>query len=323
VDPAASVVVATYNRRERLHQLLDALAAQRDAPPFEVVVVDDASTDGTFDSLQGRTGDPFRLVALRQPVNSGPAAARNRGWRVGVADLICFTDDDCLPVPCWLASLAAGAATVDIAQGRTMPNPAHVGRRGPFSRTLTVPFEQGFYETCNVAYRRAVLERLGGFDESFRFPYGEDTDLAWRAKELGAATTAFVDDALVLHEIWPSHYLTQLKDMRRREGLVLLFRKHPQLRHHFGTRVFFREVHPPTVAAAAALAVLAGRPRSPARWAATVGAGLWYAWVCHLVRPKPRRRSYWAAVVPLAFVADVYEVAVMAASSVKYRTLLL
>ncbi len=80
--PSISVVVATRNRAEMLLRLLDALAAQRGAPPFEVVVVDDGSTDDTWDRLTGRAEveTAFTLVPLRQEVNAGPAVARNRGW---------------------------------------------------------------------------------------------------------------------------------------------------------------------------------------------------------------------------------------------------
>jgi GT2 family glycosyltransferase len=318
----ASVVVATHNRRERVHRLLDGLAIQTGAPPFEVVVVDDGSSDGTFESLRERQGDPFEVIPLRLEPNRGPAAARNVGWRAARADLVCFTDDDCLPDPGWLAALTNAVVGIDIAQGRTVPDEAQAGNHGPFSRTMVVPYEEGFYETCNIVYRRTVLENLGGFDESFRFPYGEDTDLAWRAREAGAQT-AFAHDALVRHDVWPSDFRAHLRDMRRREGLVLAFRKHPQLRGYLGRGIFFRQVHPPTVSALAALALLANKPRSKARLTATTASVLWYAWVCHLVRHKPRRRWQWTLVVPLAFLADTYEVAVMARASAKYRTLLL
>lgn len=318
----ASVVVATHNRRDRVHRLLDCLAAQVGAPAFEVVVVDDGSSDDTSPSLAARTGDPFELIAVRLEPNRGPAAARNAGWRAARASLVYFTDDDCVPEADWLAALTAAVAEVDVAQGRTVPDDAQADRYGPFSRTMVVPYEEGFYETCNIVYRRSLLEQLGGFDETFRFPYGEDTDLAWRAREIGARTT-FAADAVVKHDVWPSDFRAHLRDMRRREGLVLAFKKHPQLRGYLGRGLFFRQIHPPTVTTCSALLWLAIRPRSGVRWTAAAGAALWYAWVCHLVRHKPPRRWQWTTVVPLAFIADTYEVAVMARASFKYRTLLL
>jgi GT2 family glycosyltransferase len=187
---------------------------------------------------------------------------------------------------------------------------------------MRVEFEEGYYETCNVAYRRETLERQGGFDESFRFPYGEDTDLAWRAKHAGART-AFVPDALVYHEVWPSRYLDHLRDMRRRGGVVHLFSKHPELRTHLHKRLFFRPLHQQALLALLGLVVLAARPGSSAARAAAIGTSLFYAWTCRRYRPGPSRRRHWLAVVPLAFVADLYDLAVMARASVRYRTLLL
>lgn len=322
--PHVSVVIATCNRAARLGRLLDALSAQEQAPPFDVIIVDDASQDETQARLAGRSGDPFRLTVLRQPRRSGPAVARNRGWRESRAPVICFTDDDCRPEPGWLHGIVApiGRGEADLVQGRTVPDPDDAANRGPFSRTIDIGREEGFYETCNMAYRRDVLDRAGGFDESFRYPYGEDADLAWRARQAGFRT-AFANEAVVRHAIWPSDFRAQLRDMRRRDGLVLLYSKHPHLRAHFGRRVLFHKVHGPTIAAAAAGAGVVVRPRSPVAWAGAAAAGLWYAWVCHLVRPTPRHRWQWAVVVPLGFVVDAFEVAVMARASVRYRSLLL
>jgi GT2 family glycosyltransferase len=151
---------------------------------------------------------------------------------------------------------------------------------------------------------------------------GEDTDLAWRARHLGAST-AFVADAVVWHDVWPSDYVAHLRDMRRREGAVLAFSKHPDLRRQLDSGVFLLASHPPALVATASLALLAARPRSPGRWIAAAGAGLWYAWVCRKHRPNPRHRRQWAVIVPLALVADLYEFAVMARASIRYRTLLL
>jgi hypothetical protein len=212
---------------------------------------------------------------------------------------------------------------------------------------MSVEFEEGYYETCNVAYRRRVLEEENGFDEAFRRvsglsrrgpasarggrrrapartgpAYGEDTDLAWRAKKHGATTT-FVSDALATHEVWPSEYAAYFREMRRRDGLVLLFSKHPELRAHLGKKLFFRPVHQHTLLAAGGLVVVAVRPSSPRRWVVGGGLGLVYAWACRHYRHRPPKKWQWLEVVPLAFVADLYGVAIMARASVRYRTLLL
>ena len=215
-DPVAAVVAATYNRAERLKSLVAGLEQQRNVGPFEVIIVDDGSSDDTWAELERLAAtSSLKLRPLRLPQNAGPATARNAGWRATTAPVVCFTDDDCVPQPGWLAGLLGTLGDgVDIVQGHTAPNPAHEFRRGPFSHTIWVFFEEGYYETCNIAYRREVLERLGGFDQTFRRAYGEDIDLAWRAKEAGART-AFGDDALVFHEITPSSYKAFCREIKR------------------------------------------------------------------------------------------------------------
>lgn len=321
--PAASVVIATYNRRAMLEATLDALATQVGAPPFEVVVVDDASPDDTQAMLAARAASsPYPLRSIRVEQNRGPAHARNRGWRAARGSIVCFTDDDCVPSASWVAELVRRIPDADVVQGRTEPSPAQADRRGPFSRTMVVTDEEGFYETCNIAYRRAVLERLDGFDESFRFPFGEDTDLAWRARDAGART-AFAAKALVHHEVWPSDLGVAFRTVPRIDGLVHMVAKHPALRSHVGWRRFARRTHPPALLALAAAIIVGARPGSKLAWAAAGAAGAGYAWTCRRHRPPPTPRWKWVAVVPAALLVDLAEVAVMARASARYRTLLL
>jgi hypothetical protein len=231
---------------------------------------------------------------------------------------VAFTDDDCVPQPGWVAGLLVAVTHADLAQGRTLPDPAQLERLGPFSHTIEVTQEAGSYETCNMAYRRSVLEALDGFGEEFRFPYGEDTDLAWRAKSAGFLST-FAPDALVHHDVRPSQFGEYLRDRRRREGMVLAIRNHPELRRGMWGRIFLHPSHAAALATAVG-ALTTSRRKSPPALALTVGAAAWYAWNCRKTRPRPRHRAAWAAVVPAAFVADLYEVAVVARAALRYRT---
>ena len=319
--PEVTVVVATYRRAARLPRLVAALEAQEAAPPFEVVIVDDSSPDDTSAELQRLTrGRPW-LRTARTPRNSGPAAARNLGWRSTDSPLVAFTDDDCVPEPGWVAALVRGLALADVAQGCTRPDPVQSEATGPFSRTLHVEQEDGFYQTCNIGYRREWLERCGGFDEEFRYPAGEDTELAWRAIESGATTT-FCSDAVVHHDVRPSSVLAALRDTPRWESVVLAVRKHPPLRARLHSRYFWRASHPPALAAVAGLAVATrGGPLARA-----VGLGLTvpYARFRLSVSPLPHtRRRHRPVLLPAALLVDVAEVAVCAAASVRYRCLLL
>lgn len=319
--PDVAVVVATHGRAHLLPRLVTALAAQRGAPAYEIVVVDDASPDDTWlvlESLGASSAVPLRV--LRLPRNRGPATARNLGWRSTRAGRIAFTDDDCVPGSDWLAGLIRALDDADLAQGRTLPDPTQPG--GPFSRTLRVEQEDGFYQTCNVAYRREILATAGGFDEEFRHPAGEDTELAWRAIEAGARTT-FVPDALVHHDVRPSSVRAALRDTPRWGSVVLAVRKHPALRDRVHSRWFWRASHPPALAATAGLVTLAAA-RSGRTRAAGVALLLPYARFRLSTDPLPetgpRRRL---ALLPAALLVDAAEVGVCALASVRQRRLLL
>jgi GT2 family glycosyltransferase len=297
-----------------------------------LVIVDDASTDSTWEVLgQLAASSPILLTPLRLRHNSGPASARNAGWRAARAGHIVFTDDDCVPQPGWLKALVAGLTDVELAQGRTIPIPEREPSRGPFAHTLWVREDGGRYETCNIAYRRELLERLGGFDEGFRYRsrfggrlgpiYGEDTDLGWRAKEAGAQAS-FEAAALVHHEVYPSSYRDHLRSMRRRAGLVRTVKRHPGLRHYLHSRWFYQPSHPPALLAGLGIALVLTRPGSARRWTGLLLL-LPYARYRRVVDPMPCRPRNWVPVTAMALAADLVEIAVLAGSSVRYRTLLL
>jgi cellulose synthase/poly-beta-1,6-N-acetylglucosamine synthase-like glycosyltransferase len=318
-SPAIAVVVPTHDRAHLLPRLVACLAAQRDAGDFEVVIVDDASTDDTprvLAALASRSAIPVHVERL--PRNAGPATARNVGWRATSAPVVAFTDDDCLPQPQWLARLRASAEVADIVQGRTLPEPSQRERAGPFSRLLVVGHETGFYQTCNIAYRRTVLEQHGGFDESFRYPAGEDSDLAWRAKDAGA-TTCFDPDALVFHDVPPSSFGGALRDSWRWQGAVHAASKHPALRSMMASRHVWRPAHRYVAVGLAGAVRVAVRPRSVASWAIAAAALTPYALYRGKTDPLPglgpRRR--WA-MVPAAFVVDAAEVAACAVGSARH-----
>lgn len=324
--PRASVVVATRNRAPLLPRLVAALEAQAGAPPFEVVVVDDASTDDTpavLDRLA--TSTPLDLRVERQAERGGQSAGRDRGWRTARGDLVLFTDDDCVPGPGWVAALTRTLDEVDLAQGRTVPAPDQATNEGPFSRTLEVTEANGTYATCNMGYRRAWLEKVDGFDVRYRQHAGEDTDLALRCREEGA-TFAFAGEALVEHDVRPSSFVAALKGTWRWHTLPTTVARHPGLAAAFHGPHVWREAHLPTapalagVAAGLALAV-ARRPRTGL--AVAVAAGLPYA--SHRLRRAPITLSKPAriALLPAAFVVDGAEVVALLAGSVRARRLLL
>lgn len=318
-----AVVVPTHNRRDLLLRALEAIAAtELDPEAVEVIVVDDGSTDGTAEAL-GALEASFRLPLrwFRLDAPRGPAAARNVGWRAASAALIAFTDDDCAPEPSWLAALVrAAAAGADFVQGKTIAEPRQ--KRGPFSHTMEVASASGRYETCNIAYRCEILESLGGFDESFRHPYGEDTDLGVRAAETGA-TFAFAGDAVVRHAVTPSSPLERLRTARRLEGVVLAVGRHPRLREQLTAGIFTKPHHPHVLASAVGLAWLARSRASRRGLAAACVLQMPFLWYRTFVEQLPARKWTWPVVLPVALAIDFVDLAVLVRASVKHRTLVL
>jgi GT2 family glycosyltransferase len=296
-----SVVVAAHDRAERLRALLAALAPQE----CEVIVVADGATAGVHAVLADAA-----VRVLRLDPGRGPAAARNVGWRAADTELVAFTDDDCLPAPDWVAALLAAAGDGAAVQGRVEPLPAERDRLGPFARTLAVDGAGPFFQTANMLYPRAVLERLGGFDEVFPAPAGEDTDLGWRAREAGVEIR-YAPGALVWHAVHEPGWRGLVRDAPRWGSAVHLVRKHPGIRAHFHHRFFWKPAHERLLLAALGLAV--------SRRAGWLAALPWLA----VHRAEHASAGDLARSLPAHLAVDAAEVAALARGSLRARALLL
>jgi GT2 family glycosyltransferase len=233
-DPATiavSVVVPTCGRLDLLDRCLDALTRQTlDPSCHEVIIVDDEPNHNTLHLVAGwraRTAlrGP-RLVYISNAGPHGPAAARNRGWRVAQAPLVAFTDDDAVPAPTWLAQgLAAFHDGVDAVCGRVeMPLPA---TPTDYQRAAHL-LDSAEFVTANCFCRKQVLEALDGFDERFTAPWREDSDLHFRLLEMGA-NIAYAPQALVVHPLHPAPWGESLLQIKKLAFDALLYKKHPQL----------------------------------------------------------------------------------------------
>ena len=171
-----SIVVPTLGRPS-LGVLLNALALPHDA---EVLVVDDRPWPAPPLTV------PRHVKVLTGPA-AGPAAARNTGWRAARHDWVAFLDDDVVPDEEWFARLDADlavAADVGGVQGRLrVPLPAE--RRPTDWERVTAGLADGAWITADMAYRRAALEAVGGFDERFRRAFREDAEIAYRIRTAG------------------------------------------------------------------------------------------------------------------------------------------
>ncbi|MEM9745469.1 MAG: glycosyltransferase family A protein [Actinomycetota bacterium] len=195
-----SVVVPTRDRPSSLARCLAALEAQT-ASSFEVVVVDDGSTDASgVDAVIA--GAPHARIVRAD--GRGPAAARNRGIDASVASIVCLTDDDCEPVPHWVDRhrdrIDRGA---DVVAGPTVNGPED----GVFSRASQLVTNHlvaessdhaggvRFAPTSNLAARSAVFEEHR-FDESYPAAAGEDRE--WCAQVVDAGLRIVVEDGAVV-----------------------------------------------------------------------------------------------------------------------------
>ena len=314
--PPIAVVVATHNRRARLAALLDSLDRQTlSKEQFEVIVVDDGSTDGTPSLLRERAErSAIRLLTIRRDRSGGPAVARNEGWRAATAPLIAFTDDDCEADPGWLeAGLeAARVHPGAVMQGRVDPIPAEADRISPFTRTLRVHGDGPYYQTCNIFYPRDLLDRLGGFDAAtYPVPGGEDTDLAYRAIEAGAPT-AFAGEARAYHAVSRIGAQGRLRVANRWGRTLQVYRRHPAARARvFTKRVFWKPWHYTLVRALFA-------PLFPRHLRLfIVGPYL----ESLLLRCRYEQGHVWHA--PFFVVEDVVEISAAVRASVRYRMLVI
>jgi glycosyltransferase involved in cell wall biosynthesis len=173
---ALSVIVPVWNARETLAEALRSVERQTE-PPFEVILVDDGSTDRIEEVVQS-TGFPVQF--FRQ-ANCGPAAARNHGFRRSTGSLVAFLDaDDIWPEDSLriLSSFLARQPEAEVVQGKIQdvwPDPESGERR------LGCP--RWAFNLGSALFRRSLLEQMGGFDPSFRT--GEDVEFWMRCKEYG------------------------------------------------------------------------------------------------------------------------------------------
>jgi glycosyltransferase involved in cell wall biosynthesis len=228
--------VPAYNEGEAIATCLRALVDQSLGPAaierkqYEIIVVDDASTDGTASLAKAAGADVVLTIA-----HGGPAVARNAGLQVARGEFVLFTDADCAPMPGWIARMVA-----------PFEDPEVVGVKGSYrtkqrelmARLVQLEFEIryermarfreiDFIDTYAAAYRRQVLLQEGGFDSAYPFPANEDVDLSFRLANKGYRMV-FVPEAWVFH-VHPETLGAYLKrKMRVGYWRGLLYTKHPE-----------------------------------------------------------------------------------------------
>lgn len=237
MGPRFSVIVPVYNGAATIERCLNALAQQSvDHHDFEIIVVDDGSTDQTATIIHNWIAQhPELSVSLIQQANGGPAVARNTGSTAAQTPLLLFTDADCAPVAQWIEKISAPFA-----------DPEVTGVKGSYrteQRDLTPRFVQAEYEdrydrmigqeridfidTYSAAYRRSIFLENGGFDPIFTTASVEDQEFSFRLAQKGYKLV-FAPEAAVTH----IHDENLLEYIRRKYSIgywkALLTRWHPE-----------------------------------------------------------------------------------------------
>jgi glycosyltransferase involved in cell wall biosynthesis len=234
-----SVVIPTYNRKPILEKCLRALEHQTFdsalVEGYEVVVVDDGSTDGTVAWLRDHA-EVLPHVRLFEQDHRGPAAARNLGVEKATGDTIIFIDSDLVVLAGFLQAHAEGLVQGQQAQGSDLIfTYGRVVNTCNFDEPTSEPFKvtdysRAFFATGNVAIAKHWLVEAGLFDTQFTLYGWEDLELGVRLKNLGL-TLVKVPDAVGYH--WhPPFNLEQVpslidKEIQRGRMGVLFYQKHP------------------------------------------------------------------------------------------------
>ena len=238
--PKVSVVVCSYNAERTLEACLDSLQ-RLNYPDYEVILVDDGSTDKTSSIAAGRA----QVRSLRHERNLGLSAARNTGLSAATGEIIAFTDADCRADEDWLYYLVSDLVSGEFA---AMGGPnllpledsavaaAVMASPGGPAHVMLTDRQAEHIPGCNMAFFKSVLVEIGGFDPIFHTA-GDDVDVCWRLEQadykIGFSPSAFV---------WHYRRSTVRDYLKQQRGYgeaeALLVRKHPEYFNSLGGSVW-------------------------------------------------------------------------------------
>ena len=286
--PHVTVIVPVKDRRDQMLRCLEAALAL-DYPGYDVLVADNCSTDGTDEACRERAAAsdvPVEVVRLEGSLGE----IRNRAIKQTDAEIVAFTDSDCLPQPGWLRAGVqrfVDDPALGVVQGRTLPETSIDGARWP--ATIQVEGFSGRYEGANLLFRREALIESGGFDEVVGH-FWEDTAAGLALKRAGWGA-AFEPGALVFHDVTFPGYMWHLRRAWKQSHVGPVLAQYPELRSElFWLRIFQRP------RSALLLLFLAGLLLGSRRRAA-LALTLPYLWLRFPRYPHPRAITDFAELV--------------------------
>jgi glycosyltransferase involved in cell wall biosynthesis len=300
--PRVSVVVCAYNAERTIDQCLASLAVLN-YPDYEVIVVNDGSRDRTLEIAEG-----YGYCRIINQANKGLSIARNVGAQAASGEIVAYTDSDCVADPDWLAYLVAKMEASNLAacggpnfpppEDNLVPAAVAVAPGGP-THVLISDEVAEHIAGCNMAFRREILMRLGGFDPIYRAA-GDDVDICWRFQDAGY-TIGFAPAAVVWHfrRNTVSAYCTQQRGYGKAEALV--YSKHPFRFNLFGQAKWLGRIY-------GDLSTSLLLSRQPVIYAGVFGRGLFqtlYESPSSLTAFLPLSFEWSAASLPLALAAIV------------------
>ena len=216
-------VVAFYNERALLNKCVASLLKQSYEPTrYEILLVNDGSDDGSEREISEVVEANKTRIRILTEINKGPAGGRNFGISNAKGSIVAFTDSDCVADEDWLKQLVANYTSEEVG-----------GVEGKVETDwdqLMAPIRvspAGFgHVTCNISYRRDVLQKVGLFDEQFRWK--EDEDLAYRVIK-GGWKIATNERAIVYHPVTKLNTRGLVRSALKHQYDVLFYRKHPDV----------------------------------------------------------------------------------------------
>ncbi|MDO8506979.1 MAG: glycosyltransferase family 2 protein [bacterium] len=226
-----AVVTGVYNEEKTIGALIESVLNQTYVPD-EMVIVDDGSKDKTAEIVKKYAAEE-KIIKYIYQENAGPAKARNKGWKSADTDICVFTDGDCVPEKIWVEELLKPFKDKKV--GGTAGTYKTMNKQSILARFIGLEIEYKYKDikgeidahgTYNLAIRKNVLEEVGGLDESYPKPSGEDFDMTYKISR--KHKIMYVPEAIVGH-YHPEDFWWYMKNqVRRGFDRIKLYNDNPE-----------------------------------------------------------------------------------------------